>query len=1022
MSSASARADAHRASANRAAVGHADLLRLLQRADRPVDPDAVALLAQLTGLRAPPPEDEPVTAAPETPAPDAPTAPATKDIAIMEGPAWAPSPQLPASPSQTPLNRMPWHVTGWAPIRREGTTPGAPPDWWRSASPLADDLPGDDQARPRPEALTPWRRLWPFLRAALGAYRDGHALDLRRLVTLAACGQIPRRLPRRRRQHWATRARLVLDLSPHLAPVHRDLQGLIDPLRRLRGPVGLELLLTNRGADGPWQCLDAQNRWAWVTRPASLDDATTPVLVVSDLGCCAGSAERAAWVRLGRKLGRTGNRPVVLLTCPPRFWHPELTGLFHPVDWDRHRRLPNRIPRVPRCNLSPPELTKDPGGNRLLDLLSPLVRLEPELMRALRLQLGGPDQDLGAELAAWNHPDLVPTLTAREWIDRNAITRRQSGWRQYDTRSQRIAAELSRDCHRHLARSIQAEEIGNLARLLGRNAPRADDYLAQMARTLGKDGEADLTQRLRKQAKRLGARQPAAAWADTRRGALWVLANRAQLLETDGNCDIPPGLDLSRFDWLFVDGTPPRVFTVMQLGAALCLAPKYDGILPTQELRGASPLTWLSLSAAPVLYRSLAEGQQTPIAWSTCPPDASARIPFNGRGLRLRGHDAEVTIEPLSRPDWASDMGQDDAGVWCDVSTNQGTRRLRWMPPGPLLDPDAHQSVRAIPIPHGAWWDESTWRAWRKGKIVRPTWAKRSGMDDAGIWAEFEVLKPGTEPVIQRLRWLWPREFLMGSPEQECGRFQDEQQRSVMLSRGCWLADTACTWELWWSALGERLGWYHLSRIDSPVTKTSFEDIVSRFLPALNSLVPGLDARLPSEAEWEYGCRAGTDTPFWFEGRIDPGLVNYKGDSPHSDSTTVFSRNTTVRVKALPANGWGLYQMHGNVWEWCQDRFDKYPHGRFAEDYCSTGELRVIRGGSFKSSAEHCRAARRHHWDSKTPRDDLGFLQCRHKAHPPRRPVLSCTPTRGQGATRRAVSSLPAGVSQYVLHHGRFHA
>ena len=122
----------------------------------------------------------------------------------------------------------------------------------------------------------------------------------------------------------------------------------------------------------------------------------------------------------------------------------------------------------------------------------------------------------------------------------------------------------------------------------------------------------------------------------------------------------------------------------------------------------------------------------------------------------------------------------------------------------------------------------------------------------------------------------------------------------------------------------------------------------------------GLDARLPTEAEWEYACRAGTRSPFSFGGNITTEQVNYDGNHPYGDGPKVESRKQSLDVKALPANAWGLYQMHGNVDEWCADWLGDYPSGRAVDPVGPpTGAGRVLRGGGWLASAWWCRSALR---------------------------------------------------------------
>ena len=218
----------------------------------------------------------------------------------------------------------------------------------------------------------------------------------------------------------------------------------------------------------------------------------------------------------------------------------------------------------------------------------------------------------------------------------------------------------------------------------------------------------------------------------------------------------------------------------------------------------------------------------------------------------------------------------------------------------------------------------------------------------------------------------------MGSPESEAERGDDEIQHRVILSQGFWLADTACTEALWQAVLDETPSLFHGE--DRPVESVSWDD-AQRFLARLNAAAPELALRLPTEAEWEYACRAGTTTPFWFGEQITPEQVNYNGNYPYARGKKGLYRQETVPVKALPCNGWGLYQMHGNVWEWCQDWYGTYPTGTVVDPTGpDTGTLRVRRGGSWFGDGRGARAARR---DADGPGDrirDIGFRLARGQA------------------------------------------
>jgi sulfatase modifying factor 1 len=257
-----------------------------------------------------------------------------------------------------------------------------------------------------------------------------------------------------------------------------------------------------------------------------------------------------------------------------------------------------------------------------------------------------------------------------------------------------------------------------------------------------------------------------------------------------------------------------------------------------------------------------------------------------------------------------------------------------------------------------------------------PAFADRWGDDPFGLWGEFriETRYGGAE---QRLRWIEPGIFLMGSSEGEPERLDNEGPRHlVTLTRGFWLADTACTQALWRAVTGGTPS--RFAGDELPVEQVSWND-VQGFLRGLEALLPGSIADLPSEAEWEYACRAGTDTPFSFGAQIGPDEVNYDGNYPYAGGAKGLYRAQTVPVRSLPANAWGLYQMHGNVWEWCADGLRRYdaepqidPYGRVDSETPD----RALHGGSWLDFAGGARSAAR---DAYLPDDAdvfLGFRLC----------------------------------------------
>jgi formylglycine-generating enzyme required for sulfatase activity len=241
------------------------------------------------------------------------------------------------------------------------------------------------------------------------------------------------------------------------------------------------------------------------------------------------------------------------------------------------------------------------------------------------------------------------------------------------------------------------------------------------------------------------------------------------------------------------------------------------------------------------------------------------------------------------------------------------------------------------------------------------------GLDTYGKYADLVM-----GGVTQRFRWLEPGTFLMGSPTNEAERSDSEVQHQVTLTQGFWLADTTCTQALWQAVTGNNPASFR-DNLNNPVEQVSWDD-VQGFILRLNNTVSGLKAILPTEAQWEYACRAGTTTPFSFGANITPQQVNYDGNYPYAGGSKGVYRQKTVPVKSHPANPWGLYEMHGNVWEWCQYWYSYYPSSAVNDPQGDgQGTNRVVRGGSWLDSGRNCRSAYRLRLVPVARYDFLGF-------------------------------------------------
>ncbi|MCB0059989.1 MAG: hypothetical protein KDE45_23285, partial [Caldilineaceae bacterium] len=259
--------------------------------------------------------------------------------------------------------------------------------------------------------LIPWSRTWPFLRVALGEDSERRELAIPHLVRRIARGETLRRLPRRHLRRWALRAHLLIDLDERLEPIRNEQYRIRDLLPMLRGHEGLEIFAFKRGPSGAIQRWDGQ-RWREETGPYRPPEAGTRVLIIGDLGRYAGEPLREDWLALGREFKLRGIDPMLLAPCPSRWWDSRWRDVFKPVTLDQGAQLPRRRddPRPWMLGGGQNEAVKvhrDKHAKELLALLAPAVRITPALLRRLRWGLRPARGDIGSELAAWTHPELV---------------------------------------------------------------------------------------------------------------------------------------------------------------------------------------------------------------------------------------------------------------------------------------------------------------------------------------------------------------------------------------------------------------------------------------------------------------------------------------------------------------------------------------------------------------------------------------------------------------------------------------
>ena len=855
-----------------------------------------------------------------------------------------PKSPLPSAPE--PARRPPLQARFFAVL--QASTPPAPEPrpgpvhQPLSAADCAPRLPGEAPILP----LVPRTRLWPALRRSLARPRAG-GLDVPALVRRLARAENIRRLPRRSRCASGGEVWVVIDRAQRLLPYDTDFDQIVGEVARLHGAASLRL----------WVVCESPDAVLWTRRGRGVEEGVrgripvpapgTPVLILGDLGLLSpGRGQADAWVGFCRRLRDGGADPVAWVPLSPRLVSRQTArhARVHCLGGDLH------LLRQARCAEAPP--LPAAALDSLLTRLACCVRVEPALLRSLRLMHPDTAAEPGLEALVWGHPGAVTAgyrFCEIAWARQATYRARFAG---LDAAAQDEILRRMLAAHAHRGRSTETVEALIWRAHTSRDTPPGEPakrmaeaiaWLPRVAASAGA-GLGDVAEYARDLMFRQGG--DAALFCDNSPALapLWAIS---------GLDDIPPGLaprDVAEARGRRDGQAEEAYFRLVQKGQALFLVPR-EHTDPQQS--------WPEITVTGGFEWSRSDGALR--CWLT-PGNSAIELPMGDRpetaSFTLVSGQRQYQVGLLPRPSWAIEWGIESRGLYA-------------LAPSPL----GGEPVRLF------WhdWDDGFWTgAWPPSAKAFRAIATPIGQGmQFGADLQYGLyLDVPFGNATQRFRYIEPGEFLMGSPDTEPQRSSDEGPKHlVRLTEGFWLAETACSQAVWEAVIGSNPSNFK-DDPQNPVEQVSWDE-VDEFLKKVGERLPGVKAELPTEAEWEYACRAGTDTACSWGDGITPAQANYDGRQAYAAGPTGEYREKTVPVKSFAPNAWGLYQMHGNVWEWCADGMRVYDGEMQENPRGETGEAAeapgVVRGGSWGIGPSRLRAAFRHQWQRVRRYDFQGF-------------------------------------------------
>jgi formylglycine-generating enzyme required for sulfatase activity len=911
----------------------------------------------------------------------------------------------PESPPESSTEKLtetpePQRLEFWTVLRKRTRAPeevDQPPEELRNVPLPSPDKWSFRGAPPKGAPLMPWSRLWPVLRRILGHERPSRSPDMPRLVRALALGQPLHRLPRRRRSAWCPEVTILVDRRTAMSPFLDDFDDIIARIRTLRGSGGLRVIHARADVHG----LLSDTTLEPLQLPR--DVSATALLALGDLGQYAGGLLSHAWIGWGRKARSAGFTPWALCPCPQDRWIPAAAHAWNAICWDRHSRPPQvgaGQQALPWAADEQETAVERRSGqlHTLFRLVSPAIRVERGFLRDVRFLLDHRAADAGTEYDAFQSQDAVGS---GEGLSLTPARQRQLRAELGQKVPSSLLADmlhLLRHHHAYSASVFGAEELEGLKECL----PPALHPLLEQSRLLTPESEALAALHWRQIAAgllggRFGRHQEAmkgyamrglsrieSTIADSAaKQVIWAL-NHA-----DHAGEYPNYLSPSTLAFLQKRNRVPSLQSISVVDGL-----RVGAIPPNARIQLASLYTYwqaASLEVDDVIdgTRKLQRTWQDTIIFTPAELRQISRIRIDA-GIQA------VELGRLTRPLWASRMWYENSELKAKFSC-QGKEYLferTWNQElAAIVDSTGVTPVDSsgVGLYANTGWQASAWSC-----PSPPSWASSLWADKYGLAAEFYI-----RDVPFVLRWIPPGSFRMGSPEDEPGRYKNEgPQHRVTISKGYWMAETPVTQAQWRAvveATGVRSNRGLVSKLnpapshfkgppDLPVESVSWVDSTT-FCRLMDALLPdGPGFHLPTEAQWEYACRAGEPkVPFHGPIRqeaevLSPDLEDYAwygGNSgkdcvvsnPQDSSTWLgigkgSSTAGTHPVKTKRPNGTGLHDMLGNVREWCADVWDEQAYAKRADgvkdprlDSTDDRADRIVRGGSWSNQAQNCRAA-----------------------------------------------------------------